>query len=119
MKSPRTPLTLPPLKSQPLGTEGEQVQPAALPPPILVQPKLSLSLFTALPPPYLLEDSPQQRRWRRDVFQYFKRLGLIFVAQVCFESAAVGIKTESDGDPTSCLHGLGCAESRWDAHTLA
>lgn len=27
-----------------------------------------------------------------DVFQYFKRLGLIFVAQVCFERAAVGIK---------------------------
>lgn len=75
MKSPRAPPKLPPPLPQPSSEQrGEQVQ-AAVPCllPILVQPELVYSLPS-------LEESPQQGGGRlRDVFQYFKRLGLIFV----------------------------------------
>lgn len=53
---------------------------------------------------YLLEGSPKQRWWwwREDVFQYFKQLALIFVAQVCFESSYSRNKDRTTAAPASC-----------------
>lgn len=82
------------------GVSRFRLLPCPPPPPLPLSP--SSASEPALPPP---PPSPALYTisWRRaysgsggrEIFQYFKQLVLIFVAQVCFESITLGLEMEA------------------------